>query len=191
MDGQRQLRAADSDRETTAERLRVALEEGRLGLHEYDERLGRTYGARTYAELDEVVADLPGPATAERSAVVPAAAAPPAAPATPTAPGTPAGSGASSGVPATTSGPGARDEVAGPEAPAEPETRSRLLGLWMPWLRVAALLLPIWLIGVITTGHVAGGWPLWVLGPWGGLVLMQSVGLIGVDHGRKRSDRRR
>ncbi|WP_405091235.1 hypothetical protein OG767_28350 [Micromonospora sp. NBC_01392] len=33
--------------------------------------------------------------------------------------------------------------------------------------------------------------PLWVLGPWGGLVLMQSVGLIGADHGRKRRDRRR
>ncbi|WMF04633.1 hypothetical protein [Micromonospora robiginosa] len=56
---------------------------------------------------------------------------------------------------------------------------------------MAALLVPIWLISVITTGHAAGVWPLWVLGPWGGLVLMQSVGLIGVDHGRKRRDRRR
>ncbi|WP_414685456.1 DUF1707 SHOCT-like domain-containing protein [Micromonospora robiginosa] len=73
MDGQREMRAADRDREAIAERLRVALEEGRLGLHEYDERLARTYGARTYGELDEVVADLPGPAPAERSAVVPAA----------------------------------------------------------------------------------------------------------------------
>ncbi|MFI5832326.1 DUF1707 domain-containing protein [Micromonospora sp. NPDC051300] len=174
MDGQRDMRAADRDREATAERLRVALEEGRLGLHEYDERLGRAYGARTYAELDEVVADLPGPATAERSAVVPAA------PVAPPAPPVPAASGPSGGA----------------EAPAEagtvvePDTRSRLLGLWMPWLRVAVVLLPIWLISVITTGHVAGVWPLWVLGPWGGLVLMQSVGLIGVDHGRKRPDRR-
>lgn len=183
MDGQRDMRAADRDREATAERLRVALEEGRLGLHEYDERLGRAYGARTYAELDEVVADLPGPATAERSAVVPAAPAPPSAPAMPSGPGP-------AGTPAASAGPGAGD-VAGAGAPAGPDARSRLLGLWMPWLRVAALLLPIWLISVITTGHVAGVWPLWVLGPWGGLVLMQSVGLIGVDHGRKRHDRRR
>ncbi|SCG66822.1 DUF1707 SHOCT-like domain-containing protein [Micromonospora humi] len=179
MDGEREMRAADRDREATAERLRLALEEGRLGLHEYDERLGRAYGARTYAELDEVVADLPGPAPAERSAVVPVAPVPPPAPAAP-------GEHGPAGAPGATAEPGAGDVAA--EAP---DTRSRLLGLWMPWLRVAALLLPIWLISVITTGHVAGVWPLWVLGPWGGLVLMQSVGLIGVDHGRKRPDRRR
>ncbi|PGH41563.1 hypothetical protein COO58_27560 [Micromonospora sp. WMMA1996] len=180
MDGQREMRAADRDREATAERLRVALEEGRLGLHEYDERLARAYGARTYADLNEVVADLPGPASAERSAVVPATPTPP--PATPPlAPAPPAPAAAvPSGEPA-----------AGAGTPVAPDTRSRLLGLWMPWLRVAALLLPIWLISVIATGHTAGVWPLWVLGPWGGLVLMQSVGLIGVDHGRKRHDRRR
>ncbi|MEV0000969.1 DUF1707 domain-containing protein [Micromonospora sp. NPDC050980] len=180
MDGQREMRAADRDREATAERLRVALEEGRLGLHEYDERLARAYGARTYAELDEVVVDLPGPATAERSAVVPAAPAP-VAPPPAAAPRDAAEAGAAAGVGAT----------AAPGSPDEPDTRSRLLGLWTPWLRVAALLLPIWLITVITTGHAAGVWPLWVLGPWGGLVLMQSVGLIGVDHGRTRRNRRR
>ncbi|WP_431931777.1 DUF1707 SHOCT-like domain-containing protein [Micromonospora sp. RP3T] len=165
MDGQRKMRAADRDREAVAERLRVALEEGRLGLHEYDERLARAYGARTYGELDEVVADLPGPAPAERSALAPAAPNPPAAPVAPSHP------------------------VAGD--PEVPETRSRLLGLWLPWLRVAAILVPIWLIGAVASGHAAGVWPLWVLGPWGGLVLMQSVGLIGADRGRKRCDRRR
>ncbi|MGC4887787.1 DUF1707 SHOCT-like domain-containing protein [Micromonospora sp. DT227] len=165
MDGRREMRAADRDREAVAERLRVALEEGRLGLHEYDERLARTYGARTYGELDEVVADLPGPAPAERSALAPAAPTPPPAPVAPSTP------------------------VAGD--PETPETRSRLLGLWLPWLRVAAILVPIWLIGAVASGHAAGVWPLWVLGPWGGLVLMQSVGLIGADHGRKRRDRRR
>ncbi|MFJ8580262.1 DUF1707 domain-containing protein [Micromonospora sp. NPDC093277] len=76
MEGRDSMRAADVDRQATADRLRVALEEGRLDLHEYDERLGRAYGAKTYAELDEVVADLPGVAAAERSAVVPAPAAP-------------------------------------------------------------------------------------------------------------------
>ncbi len=65
------MRAADADRAATAERLRLALEEGRLDLHEYDERLGRAYGAKTYGELDAVLADLPGPAPAERSAVAP------------------------------------------------------------------------------------------------------------------------
>ncbi|MFI6229128.1 DUF1707 domain-containing protein [Micromonospora echinospora] len=53
------MRAADTDREASAQRLRVALDEGRLDLHEYDERLRRAYAARTYAELDVLVADLP------------------------------------------------------------------------------------------------------------------------------------
>ncbi|WP_244282594.1 DUF1707 SHOCT-like domain-containing protein [Micromonospora chersina] len=73
MDGRNGMRAADADREATAERLRVALEEGRLDLHEYDERLVRAYGAKTYADLDEVVADLPGTTPAHRAAVAPAA----------------------------------------------------------------------------------------------------------------------
>ncbi|MEU8213546.1 DUF1707 domain-containing protein [Micromonospora sp. NPDC049044] len=53
------MRAADADREAVAERLRAALNEGRLDLHEYDERLQRAYAARTYAELDTLLVDLP------------------------------------------------------------------------------------------------------------------------------------
>jgi hypothetical protein len=52
-------RAGDSDREAVAERLRVAAGEGRIDLAELDERLGRTFQARTYRELDALVADLP------------------------------------------------------------------------------------------------------------------------------------
>ncbi|MFF5217126.1 DUF1707 domain-containing protein [Micromonospora sp. NPDC000442] len=53
------MRAADADRQAIADRLRVALDEGRLDLHEYDDRLQRAYAARTYAELDALVGDLP------------------------------------------------------------------------------------------------------------------------------------
>ncbi|MET8045131.1 DUF1707 domain-containing protein [Micromonospora sp. NPDC005215] len=53
------MRAADADREAVAERLRAALNEGRVDLHEYDERLQRAYAARTYAELDTLLIDLP------------------------------------------------------------------------------------------------------------------------------------
>ncbi|SFC70420.1 protein of unknown function [Micromonospora sediminimaris] len=61
MDERDAMRAADADRQAVAERLRVALDEGRLDLHEYDERLQRAYAARTYAELDALVSDLPVP----------------------------------------------------------------------------------------------------------------------------------
>ena len=52
-------RAADDDRAGIADQLRAALDEGRLVLHEYDDRLQRAYAAKTYAELDELVHDLP------------------------------------------------------------------------------------------------------------------------------------
>jgi hypothetical protein len=42
-----ELRAGDADRERVAERLRLALDEGRLNLHEYDERLQEAYAAKT------------------------------------------------------------------------------------------------------------------------------------------------
>ena len=59
MDGRDGMRAADSDRAAVADRLRVALEEGRLDLHEYDERLQRAYAARTYGELDGLPGTIP------------------------------------------------------------------------------------------------------------------------------------
>ena len=52
-------RAADADREATAELLRVAAGEGRIDFEELDDRLGQAYSARTYGQLRELVADLP------------------------------------------------------------------------------------------------------------------------------------
>jgi hypothetical protein len=54
-----ELRAADADRERTAETLRVATAEGRLSTEELEERLEAALGARTLAALEPVVADLP------------------------------------------------------------------------------------------------------------------------------------
>jgi Domain of unknown function (DUF1707) len=54
------LRASDADREQIAERLRHAAGEGRLLAEELEERLEAVFSARTYGELDAVVADLPG-----------------------------------------------------------------------------------------------------------------------------------
>jgi hypothetical protein len=65
------LRASDSDREFVAERLRHATAEGRLLASELEERLGAALSARTYGELDALVADLPVPRDARRGRVVP------------------------------------------------------------------------------------------------------------------------
>jgi fatty acid desaturase len=56
------MRAADADRERTAERLRDAAVEGRLCSDELEQRLEAALSATTYSELDRLVADLPAPA---------------------------------------------------------------------------------------------------------------------------------
>ncbi|HEY0530215.1 MAG TPA: DUF1707 domain-containing protein [Actinoplanes sp.] len=55
------LRAADTDRQKIADQLKAALDEGRLSLLEYDDRVGQAYAARTYADLLTLVDDLPRP----------------------------------------------------------------------------------------------------------------------------------
>jgi hypothetical protein len=53
------MRASDADRDGVAGRLSVAYSEGRLSKEEYDDRLEHAFSARTYADLDQIVADLP------------------------------------------------------------------------------------------------------------------------------------
>jgi uncharacterized protein DUF1707/uncharacterized protein DUF4234 len=56
-----QLRVSDSERQAAVDRLRAAHDEGRLDLDEYDRRLAGAYGSVTYADLDRLFTDLPGP----------------------------------------------------------------------------------------------------------------------------------
>jgi len=73
------MRAADADRDRVVGFLNTAYTEGRLSKDEYDARLDSALSARTYADLDQVVTDLPvAPATvvtpaAKNTAVTPAA----------------------------------------------------------------------------------------------------------------------
>jgi Domain of unknown function (DUF1707)/Domain of unknown function (DUF4190) len=53
------MRACDSDRDRVVELLNAAYGEGRLSKDEYDDRLENALSARTYADLDQIVADLP------------------------------------------------------------------------------------------------------------------------------------
>ncbi|WP_319459815.1 DUF1707 domain-containing protein [Micromonospora sp. RTP1Z1] len=173
MEGRDGMRAADADRQHAAERLRVALEEGRIDLYEYDERLQRTYGAKTYGELGEVLADLPGPAPLERSALAPRQPDP---------------------AHVAAAGP-----VPPPAAPASGPVPSGvrtgwLLEVWMPWLRVAAILSAIWVLSAVGARELVFFWPLWVVGPWGALLLMRTAGGLTTGeprHWDRRRDRRR
>jgi hypothetical protein len=64
------MRAADADRDGVVECLNKAYSEGRLSKDEFDGRLENALSARTYADLDQLVTDLP---TARAAAVTPAA----------------------------------------------------------------------------------------------------------------------
>ena len=64
------MRAADADRDRVVECLSMAYGEGRLSKDEYDGRLENALSARTYADLDQLVTDLPA---ARATAVTPAA----------------------------------------------------------------------------------------------------------------------
>ncbi len=56
------LRISDNDRQKVADVLRDAAGEGRIDLEELDERLELTWGAKTYADLVPITADLHLPA---------------------------------------------------------------------------------------------------------------------------------
>jgi hypothetical protein len=60
----RNLRASDRDRDAVTDILREQHLAGRLATDEFQERLDRCYAAKTYGELDDLVADLPRKAPA-------------------------------------------------------------------------------------------------------------------------------
>ncbi len=135
------IRASDADRDRTAALLREHHAAGRLTAEEFNERLDKTYAAKTLGELDELLADLPGidlyqlpDASARRGR------------------GGPPG-----GYPLPwLMAPGA----VGRFSPA-------WKAAWGSWLSVSLLCFVIWLL----TGHPGSLWFLWVAGPWGALML--------------------
>jgi hypothetical protein len=57
--GRGHMRAAHADRERVIESLKAAFAQGRLDTDELDDRVGRAFASRTYAELAALTADLP------------------------------------------------------------------------------------------------------------------------------------
>ncbi|MFI6783626.1 DUF1707 domain-containing protein [Micromonospora sp. NPDC050276] len=163
MDGRDGMRAADADRAAVADRLRVALEEGRLDLHEYDERLQRAYAARTYADLADLLTDLPPVTPAQRSGLAPAA--------VPTV--SPLG-----------------DQL-GP-APTGGVTARWLAEVWFPYLRVIAIVVTVWVVTSLLSQDLLYFWPAWVAGPWGAVLVVRTVtGLAGGEPQRQAIKRQR
>lgn len=67
---QPEIRVGDRERREVDDRLRAALDDGVLTLTEYDERAALCWAARTRADLDALVRDLPPPHPAEQATEV-------------------------------------------------------------------------------------------------------------------------
>ncbi|HSU00527.1 MAG TPA: DUF1707 domain-containing protein, partial [Geodermatophilus sp.] len=163
------LRAADADRAAVAAQLGEQMSAGRLTVAEYDERLTRAYASRTYGELDELTADLPAPAPSSAGAPDPSLA----------TTGT-SSSGASRSTPRPAWGhlwgPGMCGSwTAGPGR-----------AVWGQWLTTALIVTTIWLVSSLGSGDWIYPWPIWVVGPWGAVLLAQTLGGRGrpAPHGR-------
>lgn len=149
------LRASDADRQRVADQLKAALNEGRLTLDEYDDRLRETYAAKTYADLRGPLADLPAVVPASRSQLEPA-------------------------VPADI----AQQHLHG-------ATRKWMAGVWSGWISTSLIVTAIWLATWLAGGTdgVPYFWPIWVIGPWGAILLASTIG--GVMQGQPRAEAER
>ena len=132
------LRAADADRAAVATVLGQHMSAGRLTVDEYDERLARTYAAKTYGELDELTADLPATIPAPRTESTRPAMAD------------------NAHVPAH------RGWDTDPHA-------------WRSYLTTAAIVLTIWAATSLASWEFLYFWPIWVIGPWGAILLVQTL----------------
>jgi hypothetical protein len=142
------IRASDSDRDKTASLLREHHAAGRLTPEEFNERLDKTFAAKTLGELDDLLSDLPSidlyrlPDHGLPRRQVP---------------------GAEAHLAAMASAAG---EAARPHGRFSPGWQAA----WGSWLSVSAVLIVIWLLS-------GAGYPWfgWVIGPWGALLLARWI----------------
>ncbi len=154
MDDRQKMRASDADRQEVIERLRAALDEGRLKMEEYIDRVGHASEAVTYGDLAPLYADLPeSGAVARPDPHAPAPATPSPAPAP---------------VPVRASRRG---------------MPTALKVLWTIWGAVVSLNVVIWFIVSVSAHHLIYIWPVWVAAPLGVILLAVSVGTAQIRRG--------
>jgi Domain of unknown function (DUF1707) len=132
------LRASDADRAAVAASLGEHMAAGRITLAEYDERVARAYAARTFGDLAELTADLPGGTVPWPTPAAPAAAPRPA--------------------PVSLCGAGYRRHGGRNSS-------------WQSWRSISLIVLAIWLVTSIGSGALLPFWPMWVIVPWGVMLL--------------------
>jgi hypothetical protein len=155
MDETQTMRASDRDRQQVVDRLRGAVEDGRLTMDEYLQRMELAYQAVIYQDLAPLLADLPATGSVqghEPDATRPVAASRAAAA---RAARRPCLLGFVAGLPGV------------------------LRVAWAIWLTAVAINVVVWGLVSGTTGHLIYPWPLWVAGPYGAALLAISAVVAG------------
>ncbi|RFU21061.1 DUF1707 SHOCT-like domain-containing protein [Geodermatophilus marinus] len=57
---------------------------------------------------------------------------------------------------------------------------------WRNWAYVAVVVLGVWLTTCLATGELLYPWPIWVIGPWGAVLLAQTLTRRGEDDEQRR-----
>jgi hypothetical protein len=155
MDRRDEMRAGDADRQAVADKLRSALDEGRLDLGEYDERLQKTYAAKTYGDLDGLLDDLPGTVPPSRAQLAPLA----------------------GGAVAPT--------AEGPLSEQGNLTMRWLAHTWDGYFTTVGIVVAIWAVICLMSSEWIYFWPGWVAGPWGAVLLVVTITGLSSGEPRK------
>lgn len=167
------MRASDAERQAVVEVLKVALDDGRLKMDEYVDRMGKAYEAVTVGDLALLHDDLPFPAVPAASVKRVAPVAPAPRVASPPAP-----------VPA--------------DPPPLPPTGIRgayselpagLKVLWTLWFAAVSINIVVWFLVGVTTVSFPYPWPLWVAGPAGAALFGVSAPTLQAKRARQAKRR--
>ena len=83
-----------------------------------------------------------------------------------------------------------------PAGACGPAPWTGMRAVWAPWLATAVIVTSIWLATSLGSGRFDYFWPIWVIGPWGAVLLARTITGGPLYHGhlhhpRDRSRRRR
>jgi hypothetical protein len=62
-------------------------------------------------------------------------------------------------------------------------SRGSTLDAWRAWLTTGLVVTTIWLISSLASGEFSYFWPVWVIGPWGAVLLASTLTGGGRGHG--------